>query len=77
MNYINNLGFPLHQNQQTYRGDQNLGKLGAVFFRYTNADYTNQGFYNSRRFDSRPSNLPSESDQLDWFRTQLISVRRV
>ena len=47
-NFIKNVGFPLHQNQQTYRGDQNLGKLGSVFFRYTDANYTNQGFYNSQ-----------------------------
>ncbi|HWA96715.1 MAG TPA: carboxypeptidase regulatory-like domain-containing protein [Terracidiphilus sp.] len=46
-NYFKNVGFPLHQNQQTYRGDQNLGKLGSVFFRYTDANYTNQGAYNS------------------------------
>ena len=48
VNYISSLGFPLHQNQQTYRGDQNLGKFGSVFFRYTDANYTNQGFYNSQ-----------------------------
>jgi len=48
VNYIKNIGFPLHQNQQTYRGDQSLGKLGSVFFRYTDANYTNQGFYNSQ-----------------------------
>ncbi len=47
VNYIKNVGFPLHQNQQTYRGDQNLGKLGSVFFRYTDANYTNEGHYNS------------------------------
>lgn len=47
VNYIKNVGFPLHQNQQTYRGDQNLGKLGSVFFRYTDANYSNQGSYNS------------------------------
>ena len=47
-NYIKNVGFPLRQNQQTYRGDQNLGKLGSVFFRYTDANYNNQGFYNSQ-----------------------------
>ncbi|MGB6191921.1 MAG: carboxypeptidase-like regulatory domain-containing protein, partial [Terracidiphilus sp.] len=46
-NYIKNVGFPLSQNQQTYRGDQNLGKLGSVFFRYTDANYNNQGSYNS------------------------------
>ena len=48
VNYIKSVGFPLHQNQQTYRGDQNLGKFGSVFFRYTDANYSNQGFYNSQ-----------------------------
>ena len=38
----------MHQNQQTYRGDQNLGKFGSVFFRYTDANYTNQSFYTSQ-----------------------------
>jgi hypothetical protein len=47
VNYIKNVGFPLHSNQQTYRGDQNLGKYGEVFFRYTDANYSNQGPYNS------------------------------
>ena len=46
-NFFKATGFPLHQNQQTYRGDQNLGKFGSVFFRYTDANYTNQGAYNS------------------------------
>ena len=46
-NLFKNFGFPLHQNQQTYRGDQNLGKFGSAFFRYTDANYTNQGHYNS------------------------------
>ena len=48
VNYIKNVGFPLNQNQQTYRGDQSLGKFGQVFFRYTDANYSNQGFYNSQ-----------------------------
>jgi hypothetical protein len=47
VNYIKNVGFPLTTNQQTYRGDQNLGKLGSVFFRWTKSDYTNQSSYNS------------------------------
>lgn len=46
-NFFQNVGFPLHQNQQTYRGDQNLGRAGSVFFRYTDANYSNQGSYNS------------------------------
>jgi hypothetical protein len=47
VNYIKNVGFPMHQNQQTYRGDQNLGRFGSVFFRYTDANYSNQQYYNS------------------------------
>jgi hypothetical protein len=47
VNYIKSVGFPMRQNQQTYRGDQNLAKLGSVFFRYTDANYANQGPYNS------------------------------
>src|SRR5215469_3011642 len=46
-NFFQSIGFPLHQNQQTYRGDQNFGKFGSAFFRYTDANYTNQGAYNS------------------------------
>ncbi|HTR66661.1 MAG TPA: carboxypeptidase-like regulatory domain-containing protein, partial [Terriglobales bacterium] len=46
-NYIKNVGFPLTTNQQTYRVDQNIGKLGSVFFRYTHSSYQNQSTYNS------------------------------
>jgi hypothetical protein len=46
-NFIKNMGFPLSTNQQTYRADQNLGKLGSVFFRFTYAKFTNSGTYNS------------------------------
>src|SRR5882724_502120 len=35
-------GNPLKTNQQTYKLDQHLGRLGSVFFRFTNANYTNQ-----------------------------------
>ena len=34
-------------NQQTYRGDQNLGKLGSVFGRFTYSNYVNSANYNS------------------------------
>ena len=42
-------GYPgtLSTNQQTYRGDQNLGKFGSVFGRYTKANYVNHSLYNS------------------------------
>jgi len=47
VNYIKNFGFPLTTNQQTYRGDQNLGRFGSVFFRFTKSHYQNSGPYNS------------------------------
>jgi len=47
VNFIKNYGFPLTTNQQTYRGDQNLGKYGSVFFRFTKAHYQNSAPYNS------------------------------
>jgi hypothetical protein len=46
-NFIHNVGAPLTMNQQNYRGDQNLGKLGSVFGRYTHAKYVNSNIYNS------------------------------
>ncbi len=30
---------PNNTDQQTYRLDQNIGKFGSIFFRYTKADY--------------------------------------
>jgi hypothetical protein len=47
VNFIQNIPGPLTQNQQTYRGDQNLGKLGSVFGRYSHASYQNNTNYNS------------------------------
>ena len=46
-NFIQNIPGPLHQNQQTYRGDENLGKFGAIFGRYTKTNYVNSTNYNS------------------------------
>ena len=46
-NFIQNIPGPLHQNQQTYRGDQTLGKLGSVFGRFTYSNYVNSANYNS------------------------------
>ena len=46
-NYIHAIPGPLHMNQQTYRGDQNLGKWGSVFGRYTYSNYVNSANYNS------------------------------
>jgi len=40
-NFQEKIGLPLTSNQQTYRLDQSLGKLGSVFGRYTYAKYQN------------------------------------
>jgi hypothetical protein len=38
-NYHLSVGLPNDTDQQTYRMDQNIGKFGSVFFRYTKAEY--------------------------------------
>ncbi len=50
-NFITNIPGPLTMNQQTYRGDQNLGRYGSVFGRYTHAYYNNHTQYNSGSID--------------------------
>ena len=50
-NFIQNIPGPLIMNQQTYRGDQNLGRYGSVFGRYTHAYYNNHTLYNSYSVD--------------------------
>jgi Carboxypeptidase regulatory-like domain len=47
VNYINTIPGPLTQNQYTFRGDQNLGRLGSIFGRYTHSNYQNSTNYNS------------------------------
>ena len=46
-NFIQNIPGPLTMNQQTYRGDQNLGRIGSVFGRFTYSNYVNSANYNS------------------------------
>jgi hypothetical protein len=46
-NFIENIPGPLTQNQRTFRGDQNLGRLGSIFGRYTYSNYVNEANYNS------------------------------
>jgi hypothetical protein len=40
-NYVRSRSLPNNQNQYTLRGDQQLGKFGTVFGRFTNTDYVN------------------------------------
>lgn len=46
-NYIANAAGPLSLNQQTYRVDQNIGKFGSLFGRWTYSNYQNSNMYNS------------------------------
>jgi len=41
-NYQLNTTLPNNTNQQTYKVDQNLRRLGSVFFRFTKASYSNE-----------------------------------
>jgi hypothetical protein len=41
VNFVKSVGLPLTTNQQTYRVDQTLGKLGLIFGRYTYSTYQN------------------------------------
>jgi Carboxypeptidase regulatory-like domain len=40
-NFVENIALPLTTNQQTYRVDQNLGRLGSIFGRGTYSKYQN------------------------------------
>jgi hypothetical protein len=51
VNFITNIPGPLTMNQQTYRGDQLLGRYGSLFGRYTHAKYVNSNLYNSFSID--------------------------
>ncbi len=46
-NYLRVRNLPLDQKQYTIRGDQQLGRLGTVFGRYTQSDYTNTAIGNT------------------------------
>jgi hypothetical protein len=50
-NFTKGYAGALTTNQQTYRGDQNLGKLGSVFGRFTYSKYVNHSLYNSGSLD--------------------------
>jgi hypothetical protein len=52
-NYLRNRSLPLDQNQYTIRGDQELGRFGTVFGRFTNTDYTNTSAGNTTELGDR------------------------
>jgi hypothetical protein len=46
-NYIRRRNIPNNTHQYTFRGDQQLGRYGTIFGRYTNTDYTNISVQNT------------------------------
>jgi Carboxypeptidase regulatory-like domain len=46
-NYIRRRNIPTNSDQYTIRGDQQLGKWGSIFGRFTNTDYTNISVQNT------------------------------
>jgi len=52
-NYLRNRNLPLDQTQYTIRGDQELGRFGSVFGRFTNTDYSNISVGNTTELGDR------------------------
>jgi hypothetical protein len=52
-NYLRNRNLPLDQSQYTIRGDQELGRFGSVFGRFTSTDYTNISAGNTTELGDR------------------------
>jgi hypothetical protein len=76
INLIDGLPGLLKTNQQTYRGDQTLGKLGSVFFRFTHSTYVNNSLYNSGSYKA-PFDYGIESyfeNQKSWTLSHTINI---
>ena len=58
--------------QQTYKLDQNLGRFGSVFFRYTKAEYSNQNINGSVSIPFGVGQFQEESES--WQISHTISV---
>src|SRR5262245_13390831 len=52
-NYLRNRNLSLNQDQYTIRGDQELGRLGSVYGRFTNTDFTNTSVGNTTELGDR------------------------
>ncbi len=59
--------------QQTYRGDQNFGKFGQAFFRYTKADYSNRAFSTDSIALSAGANIFTENST-SWTAAYTLSL---
>jgi hypothetical protein len=85
-NYLQNRNLPLDQNQYTIRGDQELGRFGSIFGRFTSTDYTNTSVGNTtelgdRSFIQKTRNwqvshtIPFGSNLVNQFRLGYIQAR--
>lgn len=72
-NFIQNIGLRLTTNQQTYRVDQNLGKLGSIFGRGTYSTYQNSAL-NTASLDYGV--LTQYEKQKNWEVSHTISFGR-
>jgi hypothetical protein len=85
-NYIRIRNLPLDQYQYTVRGDQQLGKFGTVFGRYTQSDYTNTIIGNTTELGDRffiqqtknwqiSHTIPFSSNLVNQFRLGFVEAR--
>ncbi|MGH9937799.1 MAG: hypothetical protein ACREAM_16250, partial [Blastocatellia bacterium] len=85
-NYLRNRNLPLDQNQYTIRGDQELGRFGSVFGRFTNTDYTNTSVGNTTELGDRffiqktkswqvSHTIPFSANLVNQFRLGYIEAR--
>ena len=70
-NFLLREGLPNTTDQQTYRGDQQLGKFGSAFFRWTHAVYDNESTSNASFPDG--NNLFTE-DSTSWVLNHTITL---
>ena len=73
-NYRLTTTLPNSTNQQTYRLDENLGRWGSVFFRYTNAQYSNDGLNQSVSIPAGVSVFTENSTS--WEVSHTITLRK-
>jgi hypothetical protein len=85
-NYLRNRNLPLDQNQYTLRGDQQLGRFGSVYGRFTNSDYTNTSVGNTTELGDRffiqktrnwqiSHTMPFRSNLVNQFRLGYVEAR--
>ena len=85
-NYLRNRNLPLDQTQYTIRGDQELGRFGSVFGRFTNTDYTNTSVGNTTELGDRffiqktrswqvSHTIPFSANLVNQFRLGYIEAR--